>query len=348
MIVSDPLLQFTCAGLVLLVPLGLAIMVGARRLLAAAALGAGAVSAVTSLLARLIISSPSDLAASVLDAAAAGAFAVSFALLLAQRYGARTSAVVASLWSVLIYQPVFWVTVITVPPITQTVFGAVDFAAVFATHVSAAAAAAVFAWRPARGDARSLLNTGASWPRASIAAALLTVGASAWMLGLERVASDSSGRIALNSVAGLLLGAGVWLIVSQIAARWSGPRGLVAGVIAGWASVGAGVAFLSPAALVASVVLGTAAATAVVVRAGERSNPTLRTAVGTVVAVVVGGTVLAILADGFGMSATGSVALVAGQLGAVIAVLVYSMAVALLCRLALGVVAKARSSRQRG
>ena len=105
---------------------------------------------------------------------------------------------------------------------------------------------------------------------------------------------------------------------------------MLTGAIAAWASIGAGVAFLSPAALIASVVIGTASAAGVAVRVRQGAHRLRRLAIATVVAVVAGAMVLAILADGFGMAATGSLALAAGQLGAVLAVVVYAAVITLL------------------
>lgn len=327
MIMSDPLLQLVCATLVLLVPCGI-VLVAPRSPLRLRAAIAAAVIASTASVVIDVVSSSVDLAAVVFDAAGAAAFAASVAILATPQHGARAAGVIASLWAVLVYQPVFGAVVSAVPSTVQLVFGAVDFAAVLATHVSAATVLAVLSWRTGRAEQAARAQESIPIPRGVLAVALLVAGGTAWMLGLERVLSESSGRIVLNSVGGLALGVVVWLLVAQIAGRRSRPDGMVVGLVMAWGALGTGVAFLSPAALIASVVLGVASGAAVVVRARERANRARRFAIGTVIAVVAGGTVLAILADGFGMAATGSVALIAGQLGAVIGVIVYSIVIA--------------------
>lgn len=330
---SDPVLQLVCAVLVLAVPAAPLVLFPAphgRR--AAAAVAAGVAGVAVSLAIDAVVPAPVDGAGSLLDAALAGAIAASVAVLAALRLGSLGGAVFAAVWSILVFQPVFAALVGSVPSLVQTVFGAVDYAGVLATHVAAAASFIALSLLPVPPrDAASAPAPSASLGRAIVAVLLLTIGATAWMVGLERVINAATGRILGNAIVGVLLGALMWALIARIAGRPFSPRGLVAGGVLGWAAIGAGVAFLSPMALAASAVIGVAGGAAVVVRARPGADPGRRGAIAVIVAVAIGGVILALLADGFGMAATGSTALVAGQLGAVIAIALGSAASGLLC-----------------
>lgn len=343
------MLQLVCAALVLLIPVALIVLrpapSGHRT---AAVVATGVIGAASSLVVDALVPAPVDGAGSVLDAALAGAIAASVAVLAARRRGPLGGAVFAIAWSILVFQPVVAALVGSVPSLVQTVFGAVDYAGVLATHVAAAASLivlSVLAVLPR--DTVTAPAPAASLGRAIVAVLLLTIGATAWMVGVERVVNAASGRIIGNAVVGLLLGALVWALVERIAGRPFAPAGLVAGAVLGWAAIGAGVAFLSPMALAASAVIGVAGGAAVVVRARAGADLDRRGAIGVIVAVAIGGIVLALLADGFGMAATGSTALVAGQLGAVIAIALGSAVSGLLCWLvaAVAIVARERATR---
>lgn len=318
---SDPMLQVVCAVLVLVIPAALLTVFPPPHIRRVGALTlAGIVGAAASLAIDALLSSPVDMSGQVLDAAFAGAIAASVAAVAALRLGTVGGAVFGAAWSVIVFQPIFAALVGSVPSLVQTVFGAIDYAGVLVTHVAAAASLIVLHALPVPLRERAPAPAPASLGRAGVATLLLTVGASAWMLGVERVINDASGRILGNAIVGLLLGAVVWATIERIAGRPFVPGGLLAGAVLGWASVGLGVAFLSPMALAASVVIGTAGGAAVVVRARPDADLKRRGAIAVIVAVAIGGVVLALLADGFGMAATGSTALVAGQLGAVIAI----------------------------
>ena len=344
---SDAVLQLVCAALVLGVPVGLLVVFPpTHRHRWATVAGSGVVGAAASLVVDALLSAPVDAAGSVLDAAVAGAIGASVAVLASLRLGCLGGAVFASAWSILVFPAVFAAVVGSVPSLVQTVFGAVDYAGVLATHVAAAASLIVLSALPV--PPREALT----WPRPAtlgrsvIAVALVTIGASAWMVGVERVVNAATGRIVANAVIGLVLGAIVWALIERIAGRPFTPAGLVAGVVLGWGAVGLGVAFLSPMALGASVVIGVAGGAAVVVRARDGADPVRRGALAVVVSVAIGGIVLALLADGFGMAATGSTALVVGQLGAVLAIGIGSAASGLLCwALAAGAIVVQERSR---
>lgn len=328
---SDPLLQALSALLVLVVPAALLLVhppSNARRILAVtlAGLGAGAAA----LGGGVMRGGAVDVGAIVLDAALAAAITGAVAVLAATRLGALGGGVFAAAWGVIVLPPVFAAVVGTVPSLVQTVFGAVDYAGVLATHVAPAAsliALSLLPGRPRETKPPPLIGT----PRAIVATVLLTVGATAWMVGVERVVNAATGRTLGNAIVGILIGALVWVLVARIAGRPGGPRGLVAGAVLGWAAIGAGVAFLSPVGLVTAAVIGTASGAAVVVRAPAAADPVRRGAIGAIVAASVGGIVLALLADGFGLAATGAVAPVVGQLGAVLAIALGSVASGLLC-----------------
>lgn len=332
MVASDPVLQLVCAVLVLAVPAALLVLLPAphgRR--AAAAVAAGVVGVAVSLAIDAVVPAPVDGAGSLLDAALAGAIAASVSVLAALRLGSLGGAVFASVWSILVFQPVFAALVGSVPSLVQTVLGAVDYAGVLATHVAAAASLLVLSLLPVPPRDVVPAPVPPSLGRAIIAVLLLTIGATAWMVGVERVVNAATGRILGNAIVGVLLGALVWALIARIAGRPFAPGGLVAGGVLGWAAIGVGIAFLSPMALAASAVIGVAGGAGVVVRARPGADPGRRGAIAVIVAVAIGGIVVALLADGFGMAATGSTALVAGQLGAVIAIALGSAASGLLC-----------------
>lgn len=330
---SDPVLQLVCAALVLLIPVALVVVrPAAHGHRTAAIVVAGVIGAAASLTVDAVVPPPVGGAGSALDAALAGAIAASVAVLAARRLGALGGAAFAAVWSILVFQPVVAALVGSVPSLVQTVFGAVDYAGVLATHVAAAASLIVLSVLPvARREALSDPAPAASPGRAMVAVLLLTTGATAWMVGVERVVDAASGRVLGNAVVGLLLGALVWALVERIAGRPFSPAGPLSGAVLGWAAIGSGIAFLSPMALAASAVVGVAGGAALVVRARSGADLLRRGAIGVIVAVAIGGVVLALLADGFGMAATGSTALVAGQLGAVIVIALGSAAAGLLC-----------------
>lgn len=329
---SDAVLQLLCAALVLAVPVGLSLALPAthsrRRV---AVIAAGLVGAAASLLVDALFSAPVDAVGRLLDAALAGAIAASMAVFAAHRLGSLGGAVFSVFWSVLVYQPVFAAVVGSVPSLVQTVFGAVDYAGVLATHVAAAASLITLYGLPVPPRAGTAPAESAGLRRALVATVLVTVGATAWMVGVERVVNAATGRILVNVVIGLMVGALVWALIERIAGRRSGPVGLVAGAVLGWAAVGLGVAFLSPMALGATVVIGVAGGAAVVIRARAGADPGRRCAIAVIVSVAIGGVLLALLADGFGMAATGSTALVVGQLGALLAVGLGAAASGVLC-----------------
>jgi hypothetical protein len=269
------------------------------------------------------------------------------ALLAARRFGPLGAAVFASLWSVLVFQPVFAATVGSVPSLVQIVFGAVDFSAVLSTHVAASASMIAATLLPGVRRRSARVAAAVTLPRAMLSAAFVVVGATAWMVGAERVLSLATGRTLANALVGLVLGAAMWWLIERIAGKPFSPWGPTMGVVIAWGAIGLGVPFLAPTALGATAVIATASGAAIVVRAPSGAILERRVSLGIIVAVAVGGIVLALLADGFGMAATGSTALVAGQLGAVIAIAVGAFGTGLLCAgaaLIAVVVAERRSS----
>lgn len=329
---TDPALQLVCALLVMLVPTSMVMIAPSpHRSRVFAVIAAGVAGVTASIVIDLAFSSTVDLPGEVFDAAAAGAVTASVAVLAARRLGSLGGGVFAATWGLVVFQPAYSALVGTVPSLVQTVFGAVDFGGVLATHVAAASSLIVLSVLPAPRRRSQDGRPAVSHRRAVIAAPLMVIGATAWMLGLERVVSETSGRILSNALAGLVLGALVWVLVERIAGHSLSPMGTVAGVVTAWGSIGLGVAFLSPMALVASTVFGVAGAAAVVIRARPQSDHGRRGAIAVIVAVAIGGTVLALLADGFGMAATGSTALVAGQLGALLTISVGAAGSGVLC-----------------
>ena len=345
---SDPVLQLVCAVLVLATPVALLLVFPAPHRGLRVAVGAAfVVGAATSVAVDSLLSAPVDAAGSVLDAAFAGAIAGSVVVLASQRLGSLGGAVFGIAWSVIVYQPVFAALVGSVPSLVQTVFGAVDYAGVLATHVAAAASLIAVHSLPVPPRDYAYVAVTGSIRRSALAVGLLTVGATAWMVGVERVIDAATGRILGNAIVGVLLGAAVWVVIERIAGRPFLPGGMVAGAALGWAAIGIGAAFLSPMALGASAVIGVAGGAAVVVRARDGANLGRRGAIAVITATAIGGVVLALLADGFGLAATGSTALVVGQLGAVLALGLGAAGSGLLCwALAVGVLV-VRERRQR-
>lgn len=329
---SDPVVQFICALLVALIPAGLLVAaVPPHRLRIVAVATAGVVSAAGSLAIDAFLPSPVDVPGRVLDAAFAGAIAAAVSVLAAQRLGTLGGSVFGAVWSLLVFQPVFAALVGSVPSLVQTVFGAVDYAGVLATHVAAAASFIALHALPVPPRAQAAAPVVTTLRRSVLALALLTAGAGAWMVGVERVINVATGRTLANAVMGMLLGALVWMIIERVAGRPFTAAGLVAGAVLGWAAVGLGVAFLSPMALAASAVIATAGGATVVVRARDGADIGRRGAIAVIVATSIGGIMLALLADGFGMAATGSITLVVGQLGAVLAIALGSVVTGALC-----------------
>ncbi len=345
---SDAILQWVCAVLVVAIPAGLVlVMPPPRRSRTVVAGVAGVVGVTMSFAVDMALSPTVDVPCRMLDAAFAGAIAAVIGIIAAERMGLLGGVVFASAWSLVVFQPVVAVLVGTVPSVVQTVSGAVDYAAVLVTHVAAAASFIILFSVPGARSGQRMVSWPPSPGRSLLAFGMITLGASAWMVGVERVINVATGRTLGNAVAGMVLGAVTWVLIERIAGRRFTPVGLVAGAVVGWGSIGLGVAFLSPMALAASAIIATAAGAALVVRARDEANVRRRAAIGVIIAVVVGGIVLALLADGFGMAATGSTVLVLGQVVAVIAIGLYAAIAALLCW-ALGAAAEGFNQRMRG
>lgn len=340
---SDPLLQLLCAALVLVVPVGVGLVVPALRADRVAAIAAGLVGGAASLLSAALGGALTDPPARVLDAALAVATTIVVALLAMARLGRVGGAVFAAAYGCLIGPPTVAAVLGEYPSVVSTVFGAIDYAGVLATHVAPAAALLVVALLPAR--PRTIERARATQRRAALGAALAATGALAWLAGVERVIDEATGRIIANGAIGILLATAAWVVMERI--RWARftPEGLVGGVVAGWAVIGVGAPFLAPVALVATAVLGGLAAGAArgdLHRTGAGVGPGASLAV--IAAVLVGGVITSLLADGFGLAATGTLVLTAGQIGAVLGVGLVSAGLALPCWL-LAVAARWRSER---
>lgn len=348
MTVSDPLLQAVCAVLVLALPLAVLLLWPPRDRADAAALaivGLGAAGAIA-MWAGVLGLSP-DAAARSLDAAIAAGVAVALGVIGVRRLGPAVGAIVTLLWAGGVLAPVLLVTVGVVPALVQRVLGAVDFAGVLATHVAGAAAVVAVQLVAGRGPAAGAVGGAAevlTRRRSIMAAVLLTLAVCAWMLGVERVLTAASGRILLNAMVGCVLGGLAWWLVAIVIGRERPAWGVPFGAALGWGAVGSGAAFLSPMALAATALLGTAAGAAVVLRRreGGLTGTVLagRAATSVLVAVAVGGTVTALLADGFGLAATGSIAGVGAQLAAIVLV------AALTVLLMMPIIAIARRARR--
>lgn len=336
MAIADPMLQLVAAALVLVLPVAaLAIALRLHPRAVAAAAVAGTVAAIAVLAVDALLVMRVDRSPAVLDAAAAAAVTTIVALLAAQRVGILRATVLAALWGAAVLPLVLLATVGSVPSALQRALGAVDAGGALATHAAGAAAVLVVtllprafsAGRPTAGDPVSTeppaptASRGQS-TRTAIAVVLLGMAAVAWMVGVDRVVSEASGRLAVNAAAGILIGAAMWLIVARLSGRRLPAGGGLLGAALGWAAVGSGGAFLGPVALGSAAVLGSAAGAMVSLRLPPTAVPLRRPAVGVLITVTVGGVITSLLADGFGLAATGATI---GSLTQTVAVLIVAL-----------------------
>lgn len=322
---SDDVLQLVCAVLVLGLPLGVAVISAPTRSALVALVVGSALAALTVPVWAVVLGLAPDQPARVLDAALVGGIAFALGRVAAARLGGVGAGLLAGLTGALLVAPLLLALVGTVPGVLQRALGAVDFAGVLATHVAVAVSMVIMQALAARSsDASAGSSEGRSPARTALAVVLVAVAAMGWMLGAERLISDASGRIAVNAGTGALLGAAVWLAVAVVVGRGRPAGGPVLGALLGWGAVGAGSPYLSPMAVAAVVVVGVSAGAAIVLRGGARASASTRMALAMIVAVTVGGVVTALLADGFGLAATGSITGVVAQLGAVLAAIALS------------------------
>ncbi|GAA1726651.1 hypothetical protein [Microcella frigidaquae] len=348
MLASDPVLQLVAAALVLTAaPAAVLLLRPVRRGMLVAAIAAGLAAATSVLALDAQLALREDPLAALLDAAAAAAVTIIVTVVSADRWGSRVplraplAAVQAGIWGGLAIGPVLAATVGTVPSFVQRALDAVDATGVLALFTAPAAALFVLALIPAAAvsvrpgpdsaHAPQPSSTAGLPPRPSrlrsaLAIGLLALGAAAWMVGVERVVSDATGRLVVNAGAGILLGVLSWLVVARIVGRGRPRGGAVLGAALGWAAVGAGGAFLAPLGLVAAAVVGASAGTAIVLRAPVGADPVRRAALGIIVATAIGGLIATILADGFGLAASGATL---GLLTQVVAVVVVALVSAL-------------------
>lgn len=318
---SDPALQLVAAVLVLATPAGVMLATGRTgRARTATALVAGAIGATVSLLADALAGPFTDPPARMLDAAIAAAVTATLAVLAARRLGAVGGGVVAVTWTALVYQPIIAAVVGDFPPLLQSLLGAVDYAGVLATHVALAGALLVVHLLPAPQRA-NLEPTPPRWGRSLAGGGLILLGATAWLVGVERVVDDATGRLLANAVVGIALAAVTWMLVEKIGWNRVTPAAVVPAAWGGWAAIGIGAPFLAPPALAGAAVLGGALGAALS-GAGRRDSsleePRRSWTVGVIGATAAGGVIVALLADGFGLAATGTLVLAAAQLVAVL------------------------------
>lgn len=321
MITSDPALQLVAAVLVLCAPVGVLLGTGRpERARWLTVLVAGAAGASASIIVDALAGPVADVPARILDAAIAAAVTATLATLAARRVGAVGGVAFASAWTVLVFQPVIAAVVGEFPPVLQSLIGAVDYAGVLATHVALAGGLLVVHLLPAaRGAAVEPAAPG--WARSCLAGALVLAGATGWIVGVERVIDDAIGRLLANAIVGVALAAAVWMLVEKIGWNRVTPAGVVAAVWGGWAGIGIGAPFLAPPALGAAAVLGGAVGSALSGagrRDSDREAPRRSWTLGVIGSTAAGGVIVALLADGFGLAATGTLELAAAQLAAVL------------------------------
>jgi ammonia channel protein AmtB len=240
-------------------------------------------------------------------------------------------------WSILVYQPVAAAVLDGVPSLVQLAFGAIDYGGVLASHAAAASALLVLSLLPparSHRDGQSAQDaaTHVSWGRGVVGTLLVLVGGTAWLLGVDRVLTEASGRTLVNAVAGMTLGALIWITIEKIATDRVSPEGLIAGALLGWAAIGALVPYLSPFALIAAVAAGAGAGAGAVVRRRARGAGTLRWgSVSILVALAVGSLVMTLLADRFGLAEMATITFTVEQLTATVVVAIVAGVGGLVC-----------------
>jgi len=257
-VTSDTALQLAAALLVLAAAVGVLLGTGrAERARVLTALVAGAAGAVASIAGDALAGPITDLPARILDAAIAAAVTAIVATLAARQLGSVGGVVFAGSWTALVYQPVVGAVVGEFPSLVQSLIGAVDFAGVLATHVAAGASLLMVHLLPApkRATSFAVVARSVGWTRAVLASALVIVGGTVWLVGVERVVDEATGRIVANAVIGIAVAALTWSLIEKIGWNRLTPAVLVAGVWGGWAAIGIGAPFLAPPALGAAAVL---------------------------------------------------------------------------------------------
>ncbi|MGY6498323.1 MAG: hypothetical protein ACXIUP_08855 [Microcella sp.] len=302
---------------------------------------AATVAALAGIIVVVALAGTLDAARTVSAAAAAFGGAVVIAACIPRAVGTFARSVVAALGTALVVAPLAVVQLVAVPPLLETTLGAVDLGGAFPRLATPAAVvlglllAMPSSLTGATPVHRRVLDI------APIALATLfgvaAVGAS--VVAAEGNLNDETTRILVFAAIGAVFGAVGWMLVVRIAGRTVHAADPVAGAVVGAAAVALAAIALVPVAVVAA---GAAAGLVGGAMRGAR-HPVRGLAAGVLAGLAAGGVVVALLAEGIGFAATGSLGQAAAQVGAVFVITVAGAAVGA----ALGAVARAAAAGAR-
>lgn len=294
----------------------------ARRSVAVAAV----VAVLAGAIATLALAGTLDVARTASAAAAASGGGVAIALLLPHRVGAVARSVCAGLGAALVIAPVAVVQMVAVPPLLESSLGAVDLAgAVPRLAAPAGVVVGALLVRPEREAAVARTAVG----RIIAACVLGVASVAASVVAAEGRVDDATASILGAVVVGAVVGAAGWMLVVRIAGRAAHPADAVAGSVVGSAAVALAAVALVPVAVVA---VGAAAGVVGGALRGAR-RPVRGTAVGVLAGLSAGGVVMALLAEGIGFAATGSLGQAGAQVAAVALVAISGVVVGAVCAL---------------
>lgn len=325
------------ASAVLLIAAILAVAPPTRR--AGRATGIAAASAVVAgALAVLALAGTLDATRTASAAAVAAAGGAAIALLLVRGVGVVARSVTAALGAALVVAPVAVVQLVAVPPLLETTLGAVDLGG--ALPRLAAPAGVLLGVLLVLRESAECPPHGPRLPMTRTLASC-TLGASsvlAAVVAAEGRLDEVTVSILVFVVIGAVAGPVGWMLVVRIAGRPAHPADPVAGAVVGAAAVALAAVALVPVAVAAA---GLAAGVVGGAVRGAR-RPLRGVALGILAGLSAGGVVVALLAEGIGFAATGSLGQAVAQVGAV---LVITLGGALVGA-ALGGVARATTRRE--
>ncbi|RZT64226.1 hypothetical protein EV140_0468 [Microcella alkaliphila] len=282
-----------------------------------------AVAVAVAMIAVLALAGTVDVARTVSASAAATGGGAVIALLLRRRVGVVARSVVAALGAALVVAPIAVVHIVAVPPLLETTLGAVDLGGAF-PRLAAPAAVMVGILLVIRKNPESTANH-ERVPIGRILAACVSgaLSVAASVVAAEGRLDEATASILVFAAVGAVTGAVGWMLVVRIAGRPAHAADPVAGTIVGAAAVS-----LAAVALVPVAVVAVGAAAGVVGGAMRSERRPLRGVVfGLLAGLAAGGVVTALLAEGIGFAATGSLGQAAAQGGAVLVITLAGAAV---------------------
>lgn len=301
---------------------------------------AAAVAAVAGTLAVLALAGTLDVTRTASAAAVAAAGGATIALLLVRGVGIVARSVTAALGAALVVAPVAVVQLVAVPPLLETTLGAVDLGG--ALPRLAAPASVLLGVLLVLRDRAECPPDGPRLPltRTLAACALGASSVLAAVVAAEGRLDEATLSILFSAVIGAVAGPLGWMLVVRIAGRPAHPADPVAG-----AAVGAAAVALAAVALV-PVAVGAAGVAAGVVGGAVRGawRPLRGVALGILAGLSAGGVVVALLAEGIGFAATGSLGQAVAQVMAVAVIAISGLIVGAAC--AVGILVNRRRLRQ--